>query len=1235
MRTGGAQFLLITLVCLLVSIALNLSYAFGAKINVPTPGYPTIQAGIDAAVDGDTVLVADGAYTGDGNKNLDFKGKAITVISENGPNNTIIDCEGEGRGFNFYSGEGQDSVVSGFTITNGKDTVDGAGINIYFSSPVVRNNVIRNSQGVAIRTLGASDPLIQENIIRDNSGGIAIFGSQPNITANFINNNSGDGIQSVNTGNFTIVNNIIAENGGNGVDYGIPFGSSGSAVIINNTITSNSGNGISGNRDADLTISNNIFTHNQDCGIFFETSYNWGNPNSNYNNVWGNAGGNYCELAASGASDIAADPLFVDPANGDYHLWPNSPCIDAGTSEGAPGTDFDGDSRPIDGNADDSAEFDIGADEAGVQRNHDIAVQSMLPQYLQIKLGTNFTPEIKVINFGTQNENTFTVTCEIRQNSSLIHSDTRTIPQLDSMNLVDVAFTAWTPEDEGEYELKIYTQLAGDENPDNDTEIRAVRVKAFDAEFTSAVTEGLVPLEVTFSDLSIGDATEWLWDFGDGNESNEQNPTYTYNSNGTYTVTLTISNGSLSDTETKVKYIRVWREAPDIFGVEVGNSWTYQGTYPGGTYTSGAEVILMDQTTFPTTTHVIEYSVDGSKMGRNWYERTSSELKLWGEDFGDFYGFSDGLTVAWYPMQVGDNRYSSATVPIVGLVFNVSMTVNVLIKETIDFGFDTLEAYKLRYRLRIWGNGINESTTYYYWVVPYLNYVKYQDADFLEVLTDFTIGGGSITQETDADDDGLKDYEELIIFGTDWQDTDTDDDGLSDSDEVNIYGTDPNNEDSDNDGLKDGDEINIYDTDPANEDTDNDGLFDGEEVNTYDTDPNNVDSDSDGLNDGDEVNTHGTDPGDPDTDGDGLDDGEEVNTYGTNPNNTDTDGDGISDKEELDQGRHPSNWEPEQPVLYLPPNGEPDIPLTPDLETADFSDNDEDAHALTQWQISTAPFPLDSEPEPEDLVIDFTSDTHLTLLEVPPLILDANNTEYFWRARFTDSDNATSEWAAPFSFTTLDASPEDNDPADGIPDGQEADCLAIFDPDAVPADTACFNAVVGNTQIGMQGSTNVASIEACGSVDPVTIPQDLQGVELAMGLISFKAICNQVGDTIEIIYYSSEPIPAGAKWYKYDPINGWQDYSAHIVSISADRKSITVEYQDGGFGDLDGVANGVIIDPSGPGVAAAGGGGGGGGGCLISTAVYGSRMLKEPLTLVLLLGLLMIGLSGFRKKFKK
>lgn len=112
----------------------------------------TIQACIDAASDGDTVLVADGIYTGDGNRDIDFRGKVITVKSENDAENCIIDCEGTKeephRGFYFHSGESDKSIVDGFTIKNGygprnqyrdvSESVGGA-VYCYNSSPKISN----------------------------------------------------------------------------------------------------------------------------------------------------------------------------------------------------------------------------------------------------------------------------------------------------------------------------------------------------------------------------------------------------------------------------------------------------------------------------------------------------------------------------------------------------------------------------------------------------------------------------------------------------------------------------------------------------------------------------------------------------------------------------------------------------------------------------------------------------------------------------------------------------------------------------------------------------------------------------------------------------------------------------------------------------------------------------------------------------------------------------------------
>jgi hypothetical protein len=93
--------------------------------------YSTIQRAIDVSWDGGTVWVADGNYTGQGNRDIDFRGKAIMVRSENGPDDCIIDCNGtqteNHRGFYFHNGEDPCSVLQGFTIRNGH-AEEGGGI---------------------------------------------------------------------------------------------------------------------------------------------------------------------------------------------------------------------------------------------------------------------------------------------------------------------------------------------------------------------------------------------------------------------------------------------------------------------------------------------------------------------------------------------------------------------------------------------------------------------------------------------------------------------------------------------------------------------------------------------------------------------------------------------------------------------------------------------------------------------------------------------------------------------------------------------------------------------------------------------------------------------------------------------------------------------------------------------------------------------------------------------------
>ena len=148
----------------------------GAENGTSAHPFDTIQEGIDLAGPGDTVQVADGTYAGTGNINLDFKGKAILVISANGAAAVTIDAELTGRGFNFHSGETEISIVDGFTIINGTAYSGGGMMVSNASSPTIQNCVLRDNAstgsaggGGGICVNGASFPLIRNCLFEGNT----------------------------------------------------------------------------------------------------------------------------------------------------------------------------------------------------------------------------------------------------------------------------------------------------------------------------------------------------------------------------------------------------------------------------------------------------------------------------------------------------------------------------------------------------------------------------------------------------------------------------------------------------------------------------------------------------------------------------------------------------------------------------------------------------------------------------------------------------------------------------------------------------------------------------------------------------------------------------------------------------------------------------------------------------------------------------------------------------------
>ena len=346
----------------------------GRTITVRFGGdFDTIQEAIDDASNGDTIFIADGVYYGNGNRDIDFKGKAITVQSENGPAMCIIDCQGSAgdphRGFYFHSNEDANSVLDGLTIVNGyassaspeQKEWSGGGILCYLSSPTIRNciimgNTTRNGTGGGIRASGRT--VIIGCIIKGNyavglqefgPGGAGIScGGNTTVSNCIIFDNTaecfGGGIMCTAGNprimNCTIIGNLAGAGGGIGCVWW------GHALITNCTVSDNLASSFGGGiscLDSRPALLNCILwgdSSNRGPEIMSYGIYGQFSITISYSDVQGGQAGAYVTGNSTliwGDGNITNDPCFAGPGywdangtpedanddfwvDGDYHL---------------------------------------------------------------------------------------------------------------------------------------------------------------------------------------------------------------------------------------------------------------------------------------------------------------------------------------------------------------------------------------------------------------------------------------------------------------------------------------------------------------------------------------------------------------------------------------------------------------------------------------------------------------------------------------------------------------------------------------------------------------------------------------------------------------------------------------------------------------------------------------------------------------------------------------------------
>lgn len=268
---------------------------------------------------------------------------------------------------------------------------------------------------------------------------------------------------------------------------------------------------------------------------------------------------------------------------------------------------------------------------------------------------------------------------------------------------------------------------------------------------------------------------------------------------------------------------------------------------------------------------------------------------------------------------------------------------------------------------------------------------------------------------------------------------------------------------------------------------------------------------------------------------------------------------------------------PQTPDLISPGGGVDAVAGEPELITSPFSGAAAgDSHAYTRWLIFR---------DSDNLcVYDQISAANLTNMMVPPLVLDGD-THYYWTALHYARTGAVSQPGQNSGFLTAQGV-EDAD-ENGVPDSHEVLASTDLDrngiSDRLQQDMKRLLAAYGSQKIGVKLTTGWPEdrIVTVRPVDPMAVETPGGRLpDMPDGLIGFKLQLGPASESAIVSIYFSDPVHNGVYWVLYDPVQGYVDYGDN-ASISADGRTVTLYLEDGLPGDMDGVANGVIVTMAG------------------------------------------------------